>query len=191
MDKDLRFKKTEEKLAHALISLLKDKPVSAISVTELCKVAGVQRNTFYSHYSIPGDLLERICRSHEEAVIKTILSNSDYCDNLSVLKAVCRRMCDDKEFFTFICQSSYGMPFLRRMLDFCKENFHKQILFRHRNSSEEVALLVNRFSAGGALLIINDWCLDGMKEEPDVIAEKINEISSFLIQHYVGIGGAN
>lgn len=45
-----RSLETEECLKNTLISLLKDKELADISVTELCEAADVNRSTFYAHY---------------------------------------------------------------------------------------------------------------------------------------------
>ncbi|PWU69570.1 MULTISPECIES: TetR-like C-terminal domain-containing protein [Gracilibacillus] len=48
--KDLRITKTEESLRHALLQLLKKKPLEAITIAELCRLANINRGTFYLHY---------------------------------------------------------------------------------------------------------------------------------------------
>ena len=46
----------------ALIALLKKKPFEYISVSEICKTAGVNRSTFYLHYETVTDLLNETTR---------------------------------------------------------------------------------------------------------------------------------
>lgn len=50
MKTDLRIVKTNEALRSALLSLLKQKPLESISISELCREAKVNRGTFYLHY---------------------------------------------------------------------------------------------------------------------------------------------
>ena len=47
---DRRVRRTKAMLRAALTELLKTKPVNEISVTELTRLADVNRGTFYSHY---------------------------------------------------------------------------------------------------------------------------------------------
>ena len=50
-----------QKLLHqALLLLLQKKPLDKISVSELCKKAGVNRTTFYNHYTTPADILHEL-----------------------------------------------------------------------------------------------------------------------------------
>ena len=52
-----KYFNTATKMNLALISLLKKKPFEYITVSEICKTAGVNRSTFYLHYETIGDLL--------------------------------------------------------------------------------------------------------------------------------------
>ena len=51
-----KYFNTATKIDLALISLLKKKPFEYITVSEICKTAGVNRSTFYLHYENTGEL---------------------------------------------------------------------------------------------------------------------------------------
>ena len=53
---------TAVKMDMALVDLLGEKPFEYITVSEICKRAGVNRSTFYLHYETMGDLLTEITR---------------------------------------------------------------------------------------------------------------------------------
>ena len=57
---DARIAKTTDKLRKALLELMTAQPIDSITVTSLCKAAGINRNTFYAHYNEPVDLLNEI-----------------------------------------------------------------------------------------------------------------------------------
>ena len=57
-----KYFNTAAKMDLALISLLKKKPFEYITVSEICKTAGVNRSTFYLHYETVGDLLDETTR---------------------------------------------------------------------------------------------------------------------------------
>ena len=48
---------TKHLLHEGLLQLLEIKDMDKISVTELCRVSGINRAAFYNHYSSPKDLL--------------------------------------------------------------------------------------------------------------------------------------
>lgn len=60
VSKDRRFVKNRKALEHAFIRLALQKPYSHITVTDIAKEAGVNRMTFYSHYSSIEDIIREI-----------------------------------------------------------------------------------------------------------------------------------
>ena len=55
---DRRVRKTESAIFSALTTLLKEKPLSDISIRELTEKADVHRATFYDHYTDINDCFE-------------------------------------------------------------------------------------------------------------------------------------
>lgn len=55
---EAKFHNTAIKMNDALFRLLEEKDFSEISILELCKEAGVNRSTFYAHYSNTYELLQ-------------------------------------------------------------------------------------------------------------------------------------
>ena len=57
---DARVRFTRMVIEQSFLELLREKPVSKITVTELCEKAQINRATFYKHYLDVADLLEKI-----------------------------------------------------------------------------------------------------------------------------------
>ncbi len=57
---DQRVRLTKQMLQSTLLTLMRSKPISGITVKELCAAAGVNRGTFYAHYQDIYALLEEI-----------------------------------------------------------------------------------------------------------------------------------
>ena len=57
---DAKYQQSADKMINALMTLLQKKDFAAITVTELCRAAGVQRSTFYAHYSDTAELLQEM-----------------------------------------------------------------------------------------------------------------------------------
>lgn len=45
-----RYIQTKEKIEAVFLELLKEKDISKISVSEICRLAGIHRTTFYGHF---------------------------------------------------------------------------------------------------------------------------------------------
>ena len=52
-----RIRLTKTLLTDALLEMLQEQPIHAISIRDLCKKAGINRTTFYHHYGSQYDLL--------------------------------------------------------------------------------------------------------------------------------------
>lgn len=60
MKQDLRVQKTKQAVHAALLSLLQQKPLEQIKITELCKQAQINRGTFYTYYAQVGDIFTEL-----------------------------------------------------------------------------------------------------------------------------------
>ena len=65
---DLRILKTQERLQNALLELLKSKELKAITVKEICGLAGISRNAFYQHYGYKEDLYDQMVAQATETI---------------------------------------------------------------------------------------------------------------------------
>lgn len=50
-DKDPRYARTEAAIRSAFLELLRDAPVASVTVSGVCRRAGISRNAFYLHHS--------------------------------------------------------------------------------------------------------------------------------------------
>ena len=82
-----KYFNTASKMDEALIKLLEDKSFEYITVSDICKQAGVNRSTFYLHYENTHDLLEETTRylfdsflSYFSDNTKAVATNLTECD---------------------------------------------------------------------------------------------------------------
>lgn len=69
---------TKKMFANALKQMLKKKPLSKISVSEIVSDCGVNRKTFYYHFENINDLLKWILKQEAIDVVKELDAESDY-----------------------------------------------------------------------------------------------------------------
>ncbi|MEW8970960.1 MAG: TetR-like C-terminal domain-containing protein [Mesobacillus sp.] len=67
------------------MNLLKNKPISNITIKEICELADINRSTFYSHYSSQYDLLNAIEEEFIEDMVAT-LSQYNFSEEEEALK---------------------------------------------------------------------------------------------------------
>ena len=74
-----KYFNTALKMNDALISLLASKDFEYITIKDICEKAGVNRSTFYLHYSNTSDLLEEVIdRLNENVPGTAIQMKNDY-----------------------------------------------------------------------------------------------------------------
>ena len=84
-----RIALTKKLLQEGLLRLLDVKTLDSISVTELCRESGINRATFYNHYSSPQELLNDIENRMTDR-LKQIISNLKTAEDANnLLERVC------------------------------------------------------------------------------------------------------
>ena len=87
---------SQSAIADALLSLMEEKPYTRISVSEICKSAGVSRQTFYTLFAskdnvIAYELERKYCfRPEEHECCRSSMSLEDICHAYSIYITECR-----------------------------------------------------------------------------------------------------
>ena len=178
-----KYFNTATKMDLALISLLEKKPFEYITVSDICKMAGVNRSTFYLHYETVGDLLNETTRylldgflSYFSTEAKGVALNILNCE-LSELVFICDRYLtpyltyirDHKEVFKVALEQNRVLGFedvYRRMF----ENIFNPILERFRYPSD-VRQYVMMYYLNGINAIIVEWLKNGCDKSTDEISK--------------------
>lgn len=76
-------------MQNALIELVEQKKFDEITISDICRLAGVNRSTFYSHYSNKIELLEEVERdmilAFKEDISSTFRQVQNHVDNIDQL----------------------------------------------------------------------------------------------------------
>lgn len=76
---DKRIVKTRSAVFHAVFDLSTEKPLDKITVLELCEKAGINKSTFYLHYTSIDDCFKKCFEMFSDGVIR-ISDNISYLD---------------------------------------------------------------------------------------------------------------
>jgi len=178
---DRRVRYTKMVLRDSILDLLKNKSLNQISITELCKAADINRNTFYKHYNTPYEII----REMEDEMFNALMDSIKEFDTINdIILASCRTMERDKKMSVIIFSETDSSSLLSKALS----SFRKTDITAQMNSGATLqqSLLdkVYLFGEQGTIAIMKDWVLGGFKESPETIAE----IISYLIQSINGAG---
>ena len=147
-------------LKEALYKLLEKKEINQITVTELIKLAGVSRSTYYKHYYYLTDLLNDDLDEIINNVIETF--TSDLYSNWLI---IFNKVYEYKDKLALIYKAGLSISFLRKLNDYFKG---------HKN--EDIFIISN----GIVFNSIYNWGVNGFKKSPKKLAKEITEITKPL-----------
>lgn len=166
---------SKECIVDAFLLLLSEKSLSDISVTEICKRAGVARITFYKYYKTIGDVLKATV-DYKFEQFKIELANTPHQTDLKHMLNI---------FVSLI------HTFHKPLLSLAKANMSGILLqyftdalltmFPTIHVEDEYVKSTYLFVSGGVFNILSTWNLNGMKESTNQIAEQIYvAVSKFI-----------
>ncbi len=185
MAEDLRVRKTKRALRGALLELLKEKPIGAITTTELCRRAEVNRNTFYSHYSSPFHLLQTLEDEFIAVVLEIVEESMPNEDYTTILEKVCVAMYENKELTSVIISENGNRDYTSRVVGI----MHSRVM-EHWGSGltkldrDDLELLYT-YTTFGTQKCVQDWMEDGCRVAPKEFARKLSDLTQVEFAHYL------
>lgn len=115
----------KEYIVSALLQLIKTKPLSSISVSELCQKAGVSRMTFYRNYESREDIFEKYLDEIFEAY-----KNDDstrnlkgiYCDRVH-MEHYFDYLYEYREFLDGLIHCGFDVIFLNKLNEYVSDKW--------------------------------------------------------------------
>ncbi|MBQ8522292.1 MAG: TetR/AcrR family transcriptional regulator [Clostridia bacterium] len=177
-------KQTTTKIKLALLDLLNSKQLSQINITNLVKVAGVYRATFYLHYKSLNDVVLDIERDVIACYdnIKTQIEDIDIYNNMDMLiEKLGEYIQIDKKYLSIIinanCFSRITLKLRQLLNDIIVTNFKK---FGHIENEKECLLDVSVFT-GGVVFAYRDW-INSLDIEFEILEDYIKNLSKQLFK---------
>lgn len=179
MKTDMRVILTKRLLREGLLSLLKEKPLSRITVTDLCQASGVNRATFYNHYETVPMILRDILREYAEKIEQTFRSEmSAGHTEEAALEACLSYLLEKKEEISFLFSrntesymSGYGLEIVNDFISRYNGVLKKQI-----GCSDDEITLYMITTASGAYGLILTWLTNDMKQSPKEITAILRKL---------------
>jgi len=170
MEENRRVKMTKRMIKDALLDLLEREPLSKISVTDLCKLADVNRATFYAYYSDPQALLREIENDAMESFPVPENAKSYYTaeDLMRSHAEFFRAIRENAKVFRVLMVRTDGDDFTQRVIAFLMEKYY-------RHSEGDKSLLIRYeyvFATYGCIGLLKEW----VRTDFPISAHKFAEI---------------
>lgn len=175
-----RVKMTKAMLNESFLKYLEEKPISRITVKEICEDADVNRSTYYVYYSDPYDQLHKIEDDliQEQAVyIDAILKNGEQ-DDRSFTNVVNKLLhyYQERKYMLQVLLGKHGAIHLEYdILAFFAERILLYGSKRRKLPQEQLQDYI--YAASGSFGLVIYWLMTDCKEEPEKLAVRITELT--------------
>ncbi|MBR6405625.1 MAG: TetR/AcrR family transcriptional regulator [Lachnospiraceae bacterium] len=158
---DTRIVKTKTKLMQALSELTQDRSMDEISVSELCKKAGVNRTTFYKYYQVPSDVGRESFERHMEELMEK-MHRTSIGGLYDTLLFCCREY---QRNYLITKQVFPGFSVSAKMI---------QDLYLSLWQPEQIRDIDKLYYiAGGTAMVIQQWLESETEKKPETVARKL------------------
>lgn len=181
---DRRIKYTKNIIKTTFLSLLEEKDIKKITVSEICKLSDINRATFYRYYLDVYDLLDKI---QEDFImeLKTASNNSNEYTVSTFSKELLNVFLDNKELVRILFNTNNNLYFLNDILsiayDKCKTKWESDL----PNLKEEDMEYASVFIFNGALGVINYWVKNDFDKDVDEISSIIEQLSYYGTKRFI------
>lgn len=185
MKKDLRIIKTEESLRKALLTLLKTNPLETITISELCRLAQINRGTFYLHYrDVHGvfrhyfkEIVEDLQKAYEEPYLKTNFKINEMKPDMIQIFSHVKKY---QAFYQIVFDEKIPMTYYYLVFDTIRK-FMGESLGRERNARQmdvDFNYLIS-YHANAILGVIIEWHKQNYTTSPTELNQQLVKLLSW------------
>ncbi len=157
MASDRRTRYTKSVIREALFELLGEKPLAKVTVTDICKLADINRSTFYSYYEDVNALMNSIQNDLFENVVVSLTGDNWFEDLLELVDK-------NRDLFTVLIGPHGDTAFIRQLLYLGYDNSIRFWKNLYPDASSTQMDYAYAFISNGVIGILENWVFDGYKE---------------------------
>lgn len=182
---DRRVKYTQMLLKDCLVLLMKDNPISKVSVKSLCDAADINRSTFYAHYSDQYALLKQLENDvivELEKYISIQAFSKETAQTVEAMNQILVYIAKNADLFKVLLSDNGDSSFHRSIMLMAQQKTI-EVLQNDKRIGARTSEYLQGFVITGALNIVRKWLEDGMVET----TERMSEMTAKLL--YQGLSG--
>lgn len=169
-----RTVQTENRIKGVFLDLLKEKDISRISVSEICRKAQIHRTTFYVHYKDVADLMEKLIQEMYEQIMGFFVQEGEPLkrDGFLHLFEMIRK---NRAFFSVYLSAAGSLSL---GYDYMPEELRSRVdkvLSEMGFESQEELLYHQTFFCEGLSAVIRRWIRKGCADSPEEMCRIIEK----------------
>lgn len=180
---DRRTKYSLRVIRAAMFELLETKSLDAVTVTDICAKADVNRGTFYKYYRDVYDLFEKTQDEFIDEIHvlfdETQATGSEIPDFFT---SVFRILSENKELVRIARNSEFTEQFTKKLLVFVLPQINQLIINSDPDTSQEKARFLSEYIMGGCTGVVAAWIAENMAIPADRMEQYITEFVKKTLQ---------
>lgn len=170
-------KNTIDVIKKSFFELLKKDEINKITVTSICKLADINRATFYKYYLDIYDLKEKVENEiYQEFQISVECSLTNETTNEFILKVI-NQIYDNKDICKILLTENGGKDFIKKIFYLANDKFLIEWKNKLKNISEKELNYMFIYMANGSIGILQDWINNNFSETKEYISNLITIIN--------------
>lgn len=165
-----RIALTKRLLQEGLLTLLKNQPIDKVSVTELCRISGINRSTFYNHYISPQDVLSDLESNVSKDLMAITARHKPNLSSLACIEEICTYLKNHKNVTTILITFNADTD-LVEVFRKIEQHFASSQVPRPAPGDPETRHLASSFICTGFYYMIREWLIRDIQKTPREIAE--------------------
>jgi AcrR family transcriptional regulator len=175
-----RTRYTRQAMRGALMELLRERPLSGITVKSLCERADINRSTFYAHYGSVEELLHDIedeTMAWVTAALDQLLQQPDAAGVEHIIERICQYIADNRNHLQVLMGPKADIGFQRQLLE---------LIYSRRAIAEQLQSTVSdpveaqmrmRFAVSGSIGLLQYWLATDLAATPEAVAHTISAMA--------------
>ena len=175
----------EIKIRDALVTLLTKKPFHKITITDITKVAEINRSTYYYHYYEIEEVLDKIIQVSVEDLIEIMLLSLESQhtftidqDILPSTRAMFKHIDKHKKYYTALINSDVSNRFSQAFITSIYE-FNSKLSVTFEDNIEHIEInedILNNLYAHAAFGQVKYWIDHNFEQSSDYMAKQMTNI---------------
>lgn len=170
MSRERMINHTKELLKKSLLELLEKKPLSKITIKELCNKVDINRTTYYRYYLDPYDQLEKIeddIFSKMSSFIEDKKTNNEFDMIYSILTYI-----NNEKYEFKVLLEKGDINFQEKCLSFIGKKLFQNL---QRNDLDTETKYI--YTAVGSFGVVSEWIKGNIKLSVEELSNKILELN--------------
>ena len=120
---DVRSRFTQSTIKKSLLKLLNNAPLKSITVSELCREAGITRGTFYNHFYDVYDIYESIENEFFETIAAKLDGKKTYALDYDFFLEIMTLLAENPDVTALIVSNPHENLLLKKIISFVRDKY--------------------------------------------------------------------